>query len=62
MLVSDIGAEINLDQEEQDILSAFNEMLKAAKHAKKDAVTKKRMRKAFLDSTESVQTIILYQS
>ncbi len=40
-------AEIDLEQESKDILKAYTSMIRAAKHAKKDAVTKKRMRKAF---------------
>lgn len=40
-------SEIDLDKEKQEILSAYRGLLRAAKHAKKDAATKKRIRKAF---------------
>lgn len=40
-------SEIDLDQEKEDILRAYRGLLRAAKHSKKDAVTKKRIRKAF---------------
>lgn len=40
-------SEIDIEQEEKDILNAYKGLLRAAKHAKKDAETKKRIRKAF---------------
>ena len=40
-------AEIDLEKEKQEILLAYKGLLRAAKHAKKDAATKKRIRKAF---------------
>ena len=39
--------EIDLEKEKKEILQAYTGLLRAAKHAKKDAVTKKRVRKAF---------------
>ncbi len=39
--------EIDLEQEKQDILAAYKGMLRAAKHAKKDTETKKRIKTAF---------------
>ena len=39
--------EIDLEKEKQEILQAYRSLLRAAKHSKKDAVTKKRIRKAF---------------
>ncbi|MDF1672810.1 MAG: bifunctional (p)ppGpp synthetase/guanosine-3',5'-bis(diphosphate) 3'-pyrophosphohydrolase [Vicingaceae bacterium] len=39
--------EIDLEQERKDILQAYKGLLRAAKHSKKDAETKKRIRKAF---------------
>jgi len=38
---------IDLEQEKKDILNAYRALLRAAKHSKKDAETKKRIRKAF---------------
>ena len=38
---------IDSAQESKDILQAYNDMLKAAKHAKQDKATLKRMRTAF---------------
>jgi len=40
-------AEIDLEKEKQEILNAYRSLLRAAKHSKKDAATKKRIRKAF---------------
>jgi len=40
-------AKIDLEKEKKEILQAYNGLLRAAKHAKKDTTTKKRMRKAF---------------
>ncbi len=40
-------AEIDLEQEKKEILAAYRGLLRSAKHAKKDAETKKRIRKAF---------------
>jgi len=40
-------SEINLEQEKKEILQAYKGLLKTATHSKKDAVTKKRIRKAF---------------
>ena len=39
--------EIDLEKEKKEILQAYTGLLRAAKHAKKDPVTKKRIRKAF---------------
>jgi len=39
--------EIDLEKEKQEILQAYRGLLRAAKHSKKDAATKKRIRKAF---------------
>jgi GTP pyrophosphokinase len=39
--------EINIEKEKQEILQAYRGLLRAAKHSKKDAATKKRIRKAF---------------
>ena len=39
--------EVNLEQEKQDIIRAYTSLVAAAKHAKDDEVTNKRMRKAF---------------
>ncbi|PCJ24056.1 MAG: RelA/SpoT family protein [Flavobacteriales bacterium] len=39
--------EINLEQEKKEILQAYTGLLRSAKHAKKDIITKKRIRKAF---------------
>ncbi len=39
--------EIDLEKENKEILQAYTGLLRAAKHAKKDAATKKRMKKAF---------------
>ena len=38
---------IDLEKEKKEILQAYTGLLRAAKHAKKDAATKKRIRKAF---------------
>lgn len=38
---------IDLEKEKQEILLAYKGLLKAAKHSKKDAATKKRIRKGF---------------
>jgi len=46
-------SEINLEQESKDILKAYQSMLRAAKHAKKDAATKKRMQTAFYVAVEA---------
>lgn len=40
-------SEIDIEQEEKDILNAYKGLLRAAKHAKKDTDTKKRIKKAF---------------
>ena len=40
-------SEIDFEKEQKEVLKAYTAMLRAAKHAKKDAVTKKRIRKAF---------------
>jgi len=40
-------SEIDVEQEREDILRAYKALLRAAKHSKKDAETKKRIRKAF---------------
>lgn len=45
--------EINVEQESKDILQAYEDMLKAAKHAKTDAVTQQRMRTAFYVAVEA---------
>lgn len=42
-----MSSEIDIEQEKKDILNAYKGLLRAAKHAKKDAETKKRIRKAF---------------
>lgn len=44
---------IDAEQESKDILKAYNSMLRAAKHAKKDTATKKRMRTAFYVAVEA---------
>jgi len=38
---------IDLEKEKKEILNAYKGLLRAAKHSKKDAATKKRIRKAF---------------
>tara|TARA_B100000809_G_scaffold266358_1_gene328692 strand:+ start:1371 stop:3587 length:2217 start_codon:yes stop_codon:yes gene_type:complete len=48
--------EIDAEQESKEILNAYNGMLRAAKHAKKDAVTRKRMRTAFYVAVEAHKT------
>ncbi|PJA09838.1 MAG: RelA/SpoT family protein [Flavobacteriales bacterium CG_4_10_14_0_2_um_filter_32_8] len=40
-------AQIDTEREKKEILQAYKDLLKVAKHAKKDAATKKRIRKAF---------------
>ncbi len=40
-------AEIDTEKEKKEILQAYRGLLKAAKHAKKDVATRKRIRKAF---------------
>ena len=40
-------SEIDLEKENQEIQQAYRGLLRSAKHAKKDAATKKRIRKAF---------------
>jgi GTP pyrophosphokinase len=45
--------EINAEQESKDILQAYEDMLKAAKHAKTDVVTQERMRTAFYVAVEA---------
>jgi len=49
-------SEINLEQESKDILKAYQSMLRAAKHAKKDTATKKRMKTAFYVALEAHET------
>lgn len=39
--------EIDLEKEREEIIKAYRDLLRAAKHAKKDATTKKRIRHAF---------------
>lgn len=46
-------SDINLEQESKDILKAYRSMLRAAKHAKKDPATRKRMRTAFYVAIEA---------
>ncbi|MBL4668642.1 MAG: bifunctional (p)ppGpp synthetase/guanosine-3',5'-bis(diphosphate) 3'-pyrophosphohydrolase [Flavobacteriales bacterium] len=46
-------SEINLEEESKDILKAYRSMLRAAKHAKKDTATKKRMKTAFYVAVEA---------
>jgi len=46
-------AEMDLEQESIEILDAYNGMLKAAKHAKKDAATRERMQTAFYVAVEA---------
>lgn len=41
------NSQIDIEQEKKDILNAYKGLLRAAKHSKKDAETKKRIRKAF---------------
>lgn len=45
--------EIDTEKESVDILKAYQSMLRAAKHAKKDAATRKRMKTAFYVSVEA---------
>ena len=47
---------IDAEQESKEILNAYNGMLRAAKHAKKDAATRKRMRTAFYVAVEAHKT------
>jgi len=42
-----MNPEIDIEQEKKDILNAYKGLLRAAKHSKKDADTKRRIRKAF---------------
>ncbi|PCJ00444.1 MAG: RelA/SpoT family protein [Flavobacteriales bacterium] len=49
-------SEIDFEEEKKEVLKAYTAMLRAAKHAKKDAVTKKRIRKAFDVALEAHKT------